>query len=66
MDMPNAPGKLVKVNLTNGDTVKGLCINYTTALDNEPDPASIDVRTGKSGGYCLYENEIESIEEITD
>lgn len=60
--MLDAPGHKVKVTFLDGTfPITGKCIGYTQALDNEPEIASIDVR---SDGmlYELYENDIKDIE----
>jgi len=55
--------KKVKVTLLEGDIIIGKCIDYTKAIDNDPEVDSIDLKI-KKDIYELYENEIESIEII--
>ena len=56
-------GKNIKVICDDGQIIKGKCDEYTQALDNEPEIASISIaRIGY--GIEIYENEIESIEVI--
>ena len=52
-------GKKVKVALKNGRIYTGEVVEYTSALDNTPEVASICIGTTE-----LYENEIETIELI--
>ena len=44
-----------------GQIFEGKAYDYTSALDNEPNPASISI-----GDTELYENEIISIVELPD
>ncbi|RDY22610.1 hypothetical protein CHF27_012505 [Romboutsia maritimum] len=53
----------LKVTCTNGKIIEGTYESYTQALDNEPEIASIGIKT-KDINYELYENEIESLEVI--
>ncbi|WP_024613645.1 hypothetical protein [Clostridium sp. Ade.TY] len=55
--------KYIKVICKNGKVFKGKCIDYTQALDNEPEVDSIGLDV-KGIGYELYENEIKYIEII--
>ena len=50
-------GKNVRITLKDGQVFSGLAYDYTSALDNEPDPESISV-----GHYELFAPEIERIE----
>ncbi|HCA30324.1 MAG TPA: hypothetical protein DEP23_12540 [Ruminococcaceae bacterium] len=59
MTLKEAEGRKVKVLFTDGQTMTGHVVCYTSALDNEPDPASITI-----GHTELYETEIEKIELI--
>lgn len=56
-------GKTIKVTCLSGNTFQGKCTDYTQAIDNEPEIASIGVDT-ESSSYELYENEIKNIEII--
>lgn len=53
-------GKVVRITTNDGQVFQGKATDYVSALDNEPDPASICI-----GDTELHENEIVSIEEIT-
>lgn len=53
--------KKIKVTLVEGDIIIGKCIDYTKAVNNDPEIDSIDLKI-KKDIYELYENEIESIE----
>lgn len=56
-------GKNIKVTCNDGQIIEGKCDEYTQALDNEPEIASISIaRTDY--GIEIYENEIKSIEVI--
>ena len=61
-------GKNIKVICNDGQIIKGKCDEYTQALDNEPEIASISIASisiARIGyGIEIYENEIESIEVI--
>lgn len=50
-------GKNVRITLRNGQVFEGRAYDYTSALDNDPDPESIAVNNTE-----LYAPEIESIE----
>ncbi len=52
----------ILVKLTNGKVVNGEFYGYTTAIDNDPDPASIDVLLDENSFTEIYEPEIDSIE----
>ena len=51
----------LKVVLTDGTTLTGFYDCYTSAIDNDPQIASIDLRV-LDDIYELYENEIKRIE----
>ncbi len=55
----------IRVQFENGDVWEGIYDGYTSALDNEPDPASIDLRRKDGAIYELYENEIAQIRILT-
>lgn len=59
MELYEYLNKNVRVVLKNGHVYTGKVRDYTNALDNEPEIASICI-----GHTELYENEIESIELI--
>ncbi|WP_099205868.1 hypothetical protein [Scatolibacter rhodanostii] len=59
MTLKEAHGKQVKIILKDGQIYSGLAYDYTSALDNEPEPESITV-----GQTELYAPEIKSIELI--
>jgi len=52
-------GKNVRITLKNGHVYTGRAYDYTSALDNEPDPESISI-----GDIEFYAPEIEKIELI--
>ena len=61
-------GKQVRVTFRDGSPpMRGTCVGYTRAVDNEPEIAEIDLDTGTAGVlYGLMENEIEAIEELSE
>lgn len=59
MSLGEYEGKNVKIILKNGHVYTGQAQEYTSALDNEPEIASICI-----GHTEFYENEIQSIELI--
>lgn len=56
-------GKKIKVTCLSGKVFEGKCVDFTQALDNEPEIDSIGLETTELS-YELYENEIKSIEVI--
>ena len=50
-------GKNVRITLKDGSVFEGLAYDYTSALDNEPDPESITIDSIE-----LFSPEIEKIE----
>lgn len=59
MTLKEAHGKNVRVTLDDGSVFEGLAYDYTSALDNEPDPESISIDHTE-----LFVDEIRSIEPI--
>lgn len=57
MNLWEYSGKNVKITLKDGKVFQGKAHDYTSALDNEPDPESIAVNNIE-----LYLPEIESVE----
>lgn len=57
MTLYEAHGKDVRIIMKDGETFEGHAYDYTSALDNEPDPESITIDSIE-----LYAPEIESIE----
>lgn len=59
-------GKKIRLIDTDGRVFEGRCNGYTQALDNEPEVASVSIKTepGADYAYEIYENEIKSIEII--
>ena len=52
-------GKKVRITMDDGQVFEGIAYDYTSALDNEPDPESISI-----GVFELYSPEIKKIELI--
>ena len=50
-------GKEVRITMLDGEVFEGKAYDYTSAVDNDPDPESISV-----GGVELYAPEIKNIE----
>lgn len=59
MTLKEAHGKNVRITLDDGSVFEGLAYDYTSALDNEPDPESISIDHTE-----LFVDEIRSIEPI--
>ena len=59
MRLYEANGKRVRIKTNDGQVFEGKAYDYTSALDNEPDPASISI-----GDIELFEDEIVFIEEL--
>lgn len=59
MTLKEAHGKNVRITLDDGSVFEGLAYDYTSALDNEPDPESITIDHTE-----LFVDEIMSIEPI--
>lgn len=57
MKLWEAAGKYVRITMKDGEIFEGFAYDYTSALDNEPDPESISI-----GVFELYEPEIKKIE----
>ncbi len=56
-------GAKIRVTLTDGTQLTGFFEAYTSAIENDPAIASIDLKAAE-GIYELYENEIKSIEAV--
>lgn len=54
-------GTQVAVTCANGSTVIGQWTNYTSALDNEPDPESITIEKPWGAGIEIFIHEIKDI-----
>ncbi|MDY2632385.1 MAG: hypothetical protein SOV85_13695 [Clostridium sp.] len=63
MELWKYEGKEIKVVCKSGRIFNGKCIDYTQALDNEPEIDSIGLNVNGIS-YEIYENEIKSIELI--
>ena len=59
MTLKEAHGKNVRITLNDGSVFEGLAYDYTSALDNEPDPESITIDHME-----LFVDEIKSIDLI--
>ena len=57
MKLWEAAGKYVRITMDDWQVFEGFAYDYTSALDNEPDPESISI-----GVFELYEPEIKKIE----
>ena len=47
-----AIGHQVEVKLKDGNICNGFCSGYTGSVDNEPEPAEIDIK--KEGNMCTF------------
>ena len=61
MKLSDYCGKKVNLTLKEGEVLRGKVIEYTRAIDNDPEIDSIDIEV-KDKIYEIYENEIKSIE----
>ena len=61
MNIWECSGKNVRITLLNGKVFQGRAYDYTSSLDNEPDPESIAIDNTE-----LYAPEIKSIELVED
>ena len=59
MTLKEAEGKIVRITLHDGQRFSGRAYDYTSALDNEPDPESISI-----GVTEIFATEIEKIEPL--
>ena len=56
---------VLKITCLDNQVCKGTYYGYTSALDNEPEIAEIEIRDLETGSIiCILENEIKSIEVI--
>ena len=63
-DLYEVRRKNVKVTCIGGQVIKGYCSEFTKALDNEPEEASIILDNGVGGLTEIYQHEIKNIEEV--
>lgn len=64
MKLSDYCGKKVKIILIEDEEVlMGKCVEYTKAIDNDPEIDSIDIKV-KDKVYEIYENEIRNIEVV--
>ena len=63
MNLYNYVDKKIKVTLSDGEILIGKCLDYTKAIENDPEIDSIDLKI-KKDIYEIFENEIESIDLI--
>lgn len=61
MTLYEAWGKFVRITTDDGQVFEGKAYDYTSAIDNEPESASISI-----GDTELFEDEIISIEELPE
>lgn len=55
-------GHKAKITLKDGEIYECECIGYTSSIDNEPDPADIDIKLeGLKGVINITEPEIKEI-----
>ncbi len=54
-------GKQIIVTCTDGQSISGLWMDWTSAQDNEPDPESITVKKPWGEQIEIYINEIKEI-----
>ncbi|MEG2857226.1 MAG: hypothetical protein RR994_01240 [Clostridia bacterium] len=61
MTLHDANGKYVTVRFEDGSELRGNACDYTSALDNPEDKASLCI-----GNLMFFEDEVESITEISE
>ena len=59
MKLYEAEGKKVRITMLDGAVFEGMAYDYTSSLDNEPEPESITI-----DNIELYAPEIEKIEKL--
>ena len=57
-------GKNIRITHKDGDVYEGVLIDYTSALDNEPEPESITIETQYGNLGETYIKDIASVELI--
>jgi len=62
LDMAKAGGKNIKVKLYDGQIITGFCRGFTSAVNNEPEIAEIDIELENGQLTGAFQDEIESIE----
>ena len=61
-EMYYSAGHKLKITLKDGTEYECKCIGYTSSIDNEPDPAEIDIAiSGRSGLVSISEPEIKKL-----
>jgi small nuclear ribonucleoprotein (snRNP)-like protein len=63
MNLKEYIDKKIKITLNDGQILIGDCIEYTNAIENDPEVDSIDVKI-KKDIYEIYIDEIKEIEII--
>lgn len=57
-------GKRVRIKCITGEIIEGTVKGFTSAIDNDPEIASIEIPYSDNGSYEIMANEIASIEEL--
>ncbi len=63
MNLKEYIDKKIKITLNDGQILVGDCIEYTNAIENDPEVDSIDIKI-KKDIYEIYVDEIKEIEII--
>lgn len=61
MNLKEYVDKRIRITLKEGDIIEGKCVEYVSAIENDPEIDSIDLKIGKDI-YEIFENEIKHIE----
>ena len=66
IDLYGYEGKIIKLTFIEGiPSITGKCLTYTSAQNNEPEIASIEVRGDNGILYDISEDEVKSVEVIS-
>lgn len=57
-------GQTVRITMIDGEVFEGFAFDYSSALDNEPDPECISIRISNAIEFELYAPEIKKVELI--
>lgn len=61
MNLKEYVDKRIRVTLKEGDILEGKCVEYISAIENDPEIDSIDLKVGKDI-YEIFKDEIKLIE----
>ena len=61
MNLKEYVDKRIRITLKEGDILEGKCVEFISAIENDPEIDSIDLKVGKDI-YEIFKDEIKSIE----